>query len=331
MNKDKNAVTNQEIADLEVRQSFFEEKLSEAELLNATILEQTPDTDEEVHDELITASEFHCKITLELRKIVKFLDQFNNSGPSLENANSAMVSNSSSNLKTSKFNLSTFDRQYQNWTPFFEQFMASADGSTTLPDIQKINYLKSSLVGEASQLISYLPSSNTNYKIVLKILIDHYGNQRLIVNTHLSAIFNLKPLQGESASELRKLIVAFEKNLMAIQALKVDISSSDFVWVHVLTKKLDSESRRQFELDHPGKDLQTLQQLRDFINRRVRALEVSDPRTYRPKTDKTNANTGRIPPKQKFQKPISQNYKATVEKCCVCSAGHKIFNCNKFR
>ena len=56
---------------------------------------------------------------------------------------------------------------------------------------------------------------------------------------------------------------------MAIQALKVDVTSSDFVWVHVLTKKLDPESRRQFELDHPGKELQTLQQLTEFINRRV--------------------------------------------------------------
>ena len=55
-------------------------------------------------------------------------------------------------------------------------------------------------------------------------------------SAHLAAIFNLKPLQSESASQLRKLIVAFEENLMAIQALKVDVTSSDFVWVHVLTK-----------------------------------------------------------------------------------------------
>ena len=67
---------------------------------------------------------------------------------------------------------------------------------------------------------------------------------------------------------------------MAVQALKVGISSSDFVWVHVLTKRLNTESRRQFELDHQGKDLQTLPQLREFINRRVQALEASDPRSY---------------------------------------------------
>ena len=64
-------------------------KLSEAELLNALILEQP-------------SSEFHCKKSLELRKIVKILEQFNNSGHSLENANSEMISNSSSNLKKPK-------------------------------------------------------------------------------------------------------------------------------------------------------------------------------------------------------------------------------------
>ena len=329
--KDKNDVTPDEIADLEVRQALFEQKLSEAELLNAAILEQTPDADDEVQEELINASEFHCKISFELKRIVKFLEQFVEPGPSLENAPApASASPNCASLKMPKFSLPNFDGQYQNWTPFYERFMASVDSSKTLPDIQKFNYLKSSLVGEASQLISYLPLSNTNYKIALKILIDHYDNQRLIMNTHLAAIFNLKPLQSESASKLRKLIVAFEENLMTIQALKVDVTSSDFVWVHVLAKKLDPESRRQFELGHPGKELQTLQQLTEFINRRVQALEASDTRNYRVKNDKTSAITERTS-KQNFQNSITQNYKATFEKCCVCSADHKIFNCEKFK
>ena len=41
-------MTPDEIADLEVRQALFEKKISEAELLNAAILEQTPDADDEV-------------------------------------------------------------------------------------------------------------------------------------------------------------------------------------------------------------------------------------------------------------------------------------------
>ena len=141
--KDKNDVTPDEIADLEVRQALFEQKLSEAELLNAAILEQTPDADDEVQEELINASEFHCNISFELKRIVKFLEQFVEPGPSLENAPAAAgaSANCASSLKMPKFSLPNFDGQYQNWTPFYEQFMASVDSSKTLPDIQKFNYL----------------------------------------------------------------------------------------------------------------------------------------------------------------------------------------------
>ena len=148
-----------------------------------------------------------------------------------------------------KFDLPKFDGKYENWTPFHEQFMASVDSNASLPDIQKFNYLKSALTGEASQLISHLPLSNSNSQIALNSLTDRYDNPRLIVKTHSRAIFQLKPLQKESATELRKLIVAFEENLMAIQALKVDTVPCGFVWVDLLSEKLDTESRRQFQLD----------------------------------------------------------------------------------
>ena len=63
---------------------------------------------------------------------------------------------SSSNLEMPNFKLPSFDGQYQKLTPFYEQFMASVSGSTTPPDIQKFDYLKSSLVGEAYSFRFYL-------------------------------------------------------------------------------------------------------------------------------------------------------------------------------
>ena len=108
----------------------------------------------------------------------------------------------------------------------FVTFLGSADGF-------QFNFLS-------------LPLANTNYKMALKILIDYFDNQRLVL-----AIFNLKSLQGESASELRKRIVAFDGNLASMQGLKVDKFSSDFVWSRILTNKLDSNSRRQLGVHHP--------------------------------------------------------------------------------
>ena len=152
----------------------------------------------------------------------------------------------------SKFDPPKFDGKYENWTPFHEQFIASDDINASLPDIEKFNYLTFALTGEATQLISHLPLSNSKYQIALNSLTDRYDNQRLIVKTLLRAIFQLKPLQAEFAGELSKLIVAFEEKLMAIQALKVDTIPGEFVWVDHLSKKLDVESRRQFELDYQG-------------------------------------------------------------------------------
>ena len=110
--------------------------------------------------------------------------------------------------------------------------------------LQKFNYSKSNITGEASQLISELSLSISNYESALNSFIDRYDNPRLIVKTRLRAIFQIKPLQKESASELRKVNVAFEDNLMAMQARKVDTVPCGFDWVDLLSEKLDTESRR---------------------------------------------------------------------------------------
>ena len=100
------------------------------------------------------------------------------------------------------------------------------------------NYLKASLTGEALQSVSHLPLSDSYYKIALKSLTDCYNNERLIVNSDLNAILQLKPLRSESAPELRQLFVSFEENLMAIEALNVDTKDSNFIWVRVISEKL---------------------------------------------------------------------------------------------
>ena len=62
---------------------------------------------------------------------------------------------------------------------------------------------------------------------------------------------------------------------MAIEALGVQTKTSDFIWIRILSERPDQESRRQCEIDYPGKVLQTLDQLRAFINKRVQTLEAS--------------------------------------------------------
>ena len=91
-----------------VRQSVFE-KIGEADLLSAVILEQNADTIQQVQDELITETDIHCKITLERRQIFNLLELINSFDASLENADSTMVSDSSWYLKMPKYKTPFFD------------------------------------------------------------------------------------------------------------------------------------------------------------------------------------------------------------------------------
>ena len=327
--KEKENVTADDLSYLRAVEKQLK-RLENAVSLNAAALQITPDTDNEMEKEIEDADDFENKIGTQLERISSFLEQFEVQDPVLTAAFTAPTSTSTSSpttghLKMPKFDLPKFNGQYKGWTPFYEQFLASVDSNTVIPDIQKFNYLKASLTGEALQLVSHLPLSNSNYKIALKSLTDRYNNERLIVNSHLDAILQLKPLRSESASELRQVFVSFEENLMAIEALNVNTEASSFIWVRIVSEKLDHESRRQWELDYPGKKLQTLDQLRDFVNKRVQALEASNSAK---KEQPVSQNTKFV--RNREQRQVPQNYQTSAETCPCCSENHKIYACKKF-
>ena len=131
--------------------------------------------------------------------------------------------------------------------------------------------MKSALSGEALQIVAKIPLSTSNYKVVLKSLRERYNIKRLIINSYIDKILQLKPLVNESALELRKLLVAFEENLMALDASNV--KGGDPYLIRFLWQKLDEKSQKEWELHCPGTNLETLDEFKDFINKRVRALE----------------------------------------------------------
>ena len=67
-----------------------------------------------------------------------------------------------------------------------------------------------------------------------------------------------------------------DNNLMVMEAKNIDISLNCSFWVHVICEKLDTESRRRWELDSPGHIIRKINELREFTAKRARALEASD-------------------------------------------------------
>ena len=90
---------------------------------------------------------------------------------------------------------------------------------------------------------------------------------------HLDEILN-RVIKCENGNGLRKLLEAFHENVAALEAQGCNCNDWDPILLHVLAGKLDIETRKQWELQQSGTELQKLPDLLKFIDTRARALET---------------------------------------------------------
>ena len=127
------------------------------------------------------------------------------------------------------------------------------------------------------------------------------------MNVHLAAFHALPAIKKESSVEMRKLLESTNEHVQALEALRLPVNQwDDAKLVYWLLEKLDVESRKQFELAHPGKDVLTFKELTTFKDRRSRALESSG--------DQPEVSTPKTTPKKVHQ----EAYSSTVEHSASC-------------
>ena len=80
----------------------------------------------------------------------------------------------------------------------------------TLPKIEKVNYLKGKLSGEALKAISGLPLSNDNYDVAIDILKTRFGRDQELVDLNYTQLISLQPATNKTSS-LRSFLNDIEK------------------------------------------------------------------------------------------------------------------------
>ena len=159
--------------------------------------------------------------------------------------------------------------------PFLDSFDGAFHSNASLSDVQKLQYLKGALKDEPFRLLSHLPTTNANYSVARELLKDRYADVKMISHAHLEAVFEFTPMKQESSAAIRRLINNYTENTMALTGLGLKFDQCDLIWVHVLAKKLDSETRRQWELSCAESDVPKIKQMKKFLEERSRALEVT--------------------------------------------------------
>ena len=99
----------------------------------------------------------------------------------------------SKTVKLPKLDFQKFTGDILKWKEFIDCFTGAIDQNPTLSNVDKFNYLKAKLEGEALSSIAGIELTNDNYSVALKILTERFGNRQVCVDAHYNRLVTISP------------------------------------------------------------------------------------------------------------------------------------------
>ena len=176
-------------------------------------------------------------------------------------------------LKLPPLDIPTFNGNYLEWPTFYDLFK-SAVHNTQLPPAQKLNMLRSKLIGDAALFLEGLSTTSDNYDTIFQTLEKQYQNSRALRSAHLEQLLSISNVQ-ENSHDIQ--IFADTANKSYTQLKKLNIKLDDIL-LHVLTTKLAPETRKLWELGVSDKEQPTFDNFIDFLRSYARATSMANPK-----------------------------------------------------
>ncbi|XP_049870939.1 uncharacterized protein LOC126370203 isoform X2 [Pectinophora gossypiella] len=197
------------------------------------------------------------------------------SGPQTEaKPNGGENSNPGTFKNLPKINLPNFNgEKVVEYYPFINMFRSVIHTDKKLSSCEKLYYLRSYLSGEALELIRNLPLTDDNYVTAVKLLEKRYDNTPKIINYHVDSLLDLPAFTKCTAHNLRSLISTVNVNMEALKNLKQPVEHWDILLINILAKKIDIYTYRGFHLERNAREVPTLSEFLDYLEKRALALE----------------------------------------------------------
>ncbi|XP_035918786.1 uncharacterized protein LOC118517032 [Anopheles stephensi] len=212
-----------------------------------------------------------CEMDTRYRRLKGFLLRRQPSNPGVSDsvliANSTMNTtgrSSAVNVRLPKIELPTFDGDSTKWLTFRDRFVAMIDSSADIPNIMKLQYLLSSLKGDAGLLFEHTTLTADNYDVTWTALLKRYDNPRTLVREYYRKIHHLPTKLDEP------------------------VEYWDTPLANLLLMKLDTATILAWENHSAQHTKDKYKELVDFLHSRVRILKstrryvVSLPRNAKP-------------------------------------------------
>lgn len=109
-------------------------------------------------------------------------------------------------IQLPKLNLPTFSGHQLAWEGFRGLFKSLVHDVAGLPPIQKLQYLRASLTGEAAAAVVNMEMTSEGYALAWEELSARYDNRRVLLATHMRALLSAAPISKPSAAEINRLL-----------------------------------------------------------------------------------------------------------------------------
>ena len=209
--------------------------------------------EEEIENEIEQADIFKERLQHSIVSIEMALEKIVNetlahgstvSGTSPSSSNVSQNSSYSATVKLPKLSLKKFSGDVTKWTTFWECYESAIHNNANLTKIEKFNYLKSLLEHSAAKTIEGLQLTNANYDEAIKILKDRFGNQQIIINSHMEALCNIPNVGSiDNVKMLRQLYDKVETHVRSLTSLGVNSGSYGNLMISILMNKLPQAMR----------------------------------------------------------------------------------------
>ncbi|GFV32305.1 integrase catalytic domain-containing protein [Trichonephila clavipes] len=235
-----------------------------------------------------------------------------------ENAISQTNSKLKLEIKLPEIPLPVFRGRYDEWPSFKSQFDNIISNNNDLSESQKFYYLKASLQGDAK----LLEAVDDSFESLITALKTRFENKRLLTETHINAILEIEKL-SESARDIRTMTDILSKNIRALKLLGFERNNlSDLILLNIILKKIDRETRKQFEQSIDSNQIPELDTFIMFLEKRSQTIDNinrSAPITHKPK---------QVP----FHKSKTfLNSNDSSNSCAICKLPHLIYKCSAYQ
>ncbi|XP_062556845.1 uncharacterized protein LOC134221673 [Armigeres subalbatus] len=126
----------------------------------------------------------------------------------------------------------------------------------------------------------------------------------------------------QTAAELHSLVDKFQTNVKILKQLGEETDHWDVLLIHLLSTRLDSSTRRDWEDFAETNECTKFHQLIEFLQRRVNVLETVKNKSYESAAISKKPN----PPRTGSHGAVQQGFRS----CPVCSSQHFLYQCESF-